>query len=63
MKKNILAIAFFTVGVIKVTVTVTDISTGETVSESIEVFGQITGEDGIYKFDEEPVATFYDNRF
>ena len=62
-RKNILAIAFFTVGVIKVTVTVTDRSTGETVSESIEVFGQITGEDGIYKFDEEPVATFYDDRY
>jgi len=62
-RKNILAIAFFTVGVLKVTLTVTDRSCGEIVTESIEVFGQIIGADGIYKFDEEPVATFYDDRY
>ena len=62
-RKNILALAFFTVGIIGVTVTVTDTSTGETVSEYIEVFGQIKGADGIYKWDEEPVATFYDDRY
>ena len=62
-RKNILAIAFFTVGIIKVTVTVTNKSTGDVVTESIEVFGQIKDVDGIYKFDEEPVATFYDDRY
>ena len=62
-RKNILALAFFTVGVIKVTLTVVDNSTGEIVTESIEVFGQTKGADGIYKWDEEPVATFYDDRY
>ena len=62
-RKNILALAFFTVGIIKVTVTVTNNSTGDVATDSIEVFGQINGADGIYKFDEEPVATFYDDRY
>lgn len=62
-RKNILAIAFLTVGIIGVKVTVTDTSNGEVVSDYLEVFGQIKGADGIYKFDEEPVATFYDDRY
>ena len=62
-RNEILAIAFFTVGIVRVTVTVVDTSNGETVSDSIEVFGQIKGADGIYKWDEEPVATFYDDRY
>ena len=62
-RKHVLCIAFASVGIIRVTVNVTDLVTGDIASDSIEVFGQIIGADGIYKFDEEPVATFYDDRY
>lgn len=62
-RKNICAIAFFTVGIIGVKVTVRNKANGESASDYIEVFGQIKGADGIYKWDEEPVATFYDDRY
>ena len=62
-RKHVLCIAFSSVGLIRVTVTVTDTETGESVSDFIDVFGQIKGADGIYKWDEEPIATYYDDRY
>jgi hypothetical protein len=62
-RKHILCLAFSSVGLIRVTVTVKDTVTGETVTDTIDVFGQIKGADGIYRWDEEPVATYYDDRY
>ena len=62
-RKHVLCLAFVSVGLIRVTVKVTDTETGETATNFIDVFGQIRGADGIYKWDEEPIATYYDDRY
>lgn len=62
-KLNICCLGFLSIGILGVTVIAHDIETNEEVSEYVEIEGRTKDLDGIYRFDEEPVATYYDDRY